>query len=134
MTPHILSLRLAHLENVLLKANIEFMDSDHPQYNKINGLYNHIFRDLKNNIIFDSETTENIEQLIDESHIYFLTNIKTGVFDKITEARDLLYSKISPMSIVANRLVSDKAEIGLLDDLPNLVKVKISNIIKAEML
>lgn len=134
MTPSILSLRLSHLENVLSKANIEYVDSEHPAYMKINGLYNHIFRDLRGNKMFDVTTMENIEQLIDESHIFFLTNVKSGVFEKITEAKQLLYNKISPMSIVANRLAIDNSEVGILDDLPTLVKNKISEIIKNEML
>lgn len=135
--PGVLALRVSHLENVILKSNIEFIDSEAPDYKKINTLFNHIFRDIKKNTYFTQEQLENIECALDEAHVYFLLNVKQGVIDKIAEAKQMIYDIIAPTNIIANRLLNTSAcssdNIGDLNALPDLVKFKIGSTLAQQL-
>ena len=135
--PGVLALRVSHLENVILKCNIEFLDTETPDYKKINTLFNHIFRDIKKNTYFTHEQLENIECVLDEAHVYFLLNVKQGVIDKITEAKQMIYDAIAPTNIIANRLLKAPAcsteDIGDLNSLPDLVKFKIGSALAQQL-
>lgn len=131
-TPHGLALRISHLEAQLLKIKdqIQYLDSEAPQFKRINTLYTHIFKNIRATSCLDSVTLEAIEDSIEESNLLFCMNTTEPVFEKITEAKDILFRAISPAQIVSRRLM-DGRDTGILDDLPELVKNKIGQLLQS---
>lgn len=136
LTPTHLLLRLSHLEKIIINTECRLLDNESPQFRKIDCLYNHIFKDLKNTEFFDNETIEEIDALLDNSHIMFYLFIPQQALENIVQARNIIQSKITSSSIIVNRLCkstdnsSSSADLGVLDTFPDLVKEKIGQSLK----